>query len=119
MPTVARDTATLMPFTYSPNGDDGPSFQLRALSTKETFDVNARARFDAENQMMRWNSASVESCLQLCLLGWDNFKDAAGTPVLFSKDAAENIERLGYALSMELFGKIMASSKLGAEQVKN
>lgn len=118
MTIVARENAPLLPFLYTPEGEE-VQFKLRGLTTSETLDVQALADLDAEAKQMRWTRRAVLSGLQAGLLGWDGFKDAAGNPVEFSKKASDNIERLGIALTMQLFGQIMGATGLNETQAKN
>jgi|SRR3990172_2179500 len=119
MPIIARENAPLLPFNWTPDGEEQVKFKLRGLTTSETLDVQALADLDAENKQMRWTRRAVLAGLQAGLLGWDGFVDAAGKPVAFSSKAVDNIERLGIQLTMQLFGQIMGATGLNGEQVKN
>jgi hypothetical protein len=118
MSIVARDVSALSPFSYSPEGEE-VSFRLRGLSTAEVADVNALSIYDAENKQVRFPARAILAALRAGLLGWDGLPTAAGEPARFSKDMAENLERLGYPLAMQLVGKIMEASRLTEEQAKN
>lgn len=118
MKIIARENAPLLPFDYSPEGEE-VSFRLRGLTTGEMLDVQGLATLDVENKTMNWTRRAIQSGIKSGLLGWSGFRNASGEEVMHSKDAAENIERLGIALTMELFGKIMEATRLNGEQAKN
>lgn len=118
MPIVAREAAPIVPFNFAPEGD-GVAFKLRGLSVGELMDVQAHALFDKEAKTVSWTRRAVQAGIQYGLIGWDGLATADGRPAPFSKDAAENIERLGYMLTMQLFGKIMEASQVSEEQGKN
>lgn len=119
MSITARENLPLLPFHWSPQEDDQVKFKLRGLTTAETLDVQALADFDAERKTMRWTKRAVLAGMQAGLLGWDGFKDADGIPVPFLPKAADNVERLGIHLTMQLFGEIMGATGLSGEQAKN
>lgn len=119
MPIIARENAPLLPFTWSPEGEEQVKFKLRGLTTSETLDVQGLAELDIENKQMHWTRRAVLAGIQAGLLGWDGFNDAAGKTVAFSGKAADNVERLGIQLTMQLFGQIMGATGLNGDQAKN
>ena len=120
MTTTAKTPAPMAPFDYRPDGDAGPVFHLRGLSAGEMIDVQAAAIYQEETEMLKWTRLSVQMGLKKGLRGWDELLDADGQPVAFDpKDAGRNIEVLGYALSMMLFGKVIEATNLTKDQGKN
>jgi len=118
MTIIARDNDPLLPFTFTPDGEE-VVFKLRGLSVREIMDVQAMAIYDPDNKVMNWTARAVQAALQAGLLGWGGLRNAAGVEAAFSKKAADNIEVLGYVASMQVFGKIMEASNLTGEQAKN
>lgn len=118
MAIVARNNAPLAPFNFQPEGET-VTFRLRGVNVGELMDIQAHSIFDRETKTVSWTRRAVQTALQYGLIGWDGFNDSNGAPVPFSKDAAENLERLGYVLAMQLFGKIFEASQINEEQGKN
>lgn len=114
-----RAVSPLLPFWYEPNGHEGEGvrFQIKGLTPAGLFDVNAHA-INAGNGVS-FPARSVKAALAAGLLGWEGFEDEDGNPVLFSSDTEANMERLGFALTAELFGEIVGASNLSGEKAKN
>lgn len=118
MTIIARDLSPMLPFTWSPEGEE-VVFKLRALTTADLIDLQGVANLDKEQETMRWNRRAVQLVLAAGMLGWEGFNDATGLPVEFGKKAADNIERMGIMLTMQIFMQIMGATGLNVEQAKN
>lgn len=115
-----RAANPLLPKWYEPKGHEGEGvrFQIKGLGPSGLFDVNAHAVKSIDGGVS-FPARSVRAAIAVGLLGWEGFMDESGAPVLFSADVDLNMERLGFALTAELFGEIVAASNLSDEQAKN
>ena len=114
-----RAAHPLLPSWYEPKGHEGEGvrFKLKGLNPAGLFDVNAHSISDGKN--VKFPATAIRSALAVGLLGWEGFLEESGAAVPFSSDVDASMERLGFGLSAELFGEIVAMSNLSGEQAKN
>ena len=95
-----------------PAPESKTTFRLRSLSTIQKMEVT-----DIINN--GGGSAVYWRLVRHGLVGWENFSDESGRPVLFADSMTDNINRLPPALVIELGMKILASSSLTEKARKN
>lgn len=91
-------------------------FMLRPLDGIERLDV-AFYRDDFGNISLSSNAA--KSALKYGLMGWENFMNEDGSPVLYTADRDANMKLLPAELVVELATEIWVRSVLTEEERKN
>jgi hypothetical protein len=96
-------------------------FFIKPLSARQNAALQDGMKFSKKE-----DGATIENIgthtleiLKAGLVGWDNFNDAEGNPIKFTKDAEVNIDKLCVEYRYELSGAIMELSNLGPVKEKN
>lgn len=101
--------------------EEQTKFFIKPLSARQNAQIQDGMRFNKTE-----NGATIENIgthtleiLKYGLVGWENFNDADGNPIKFTKNMDENIDKLCVEYRYELSGAIMELSNLGPAKEKN
>lgn len=95
-------------------------FLLKALTARETADVEDALFFQTAIGTMVRNGSQRLRILGLGVVGWENFPDSQGRPVPFNtQDKAANWDRIAPEYQTELANAIMEANRLNAADRKN
>lgn len=112
MGLIAIDPQAPVELSY-PEGDPDPTiFKVRALTGRERLRVYAHAEVTTAGGI-RHKPEGIDEGLRYGLVGWRNFKDAAGNEVEFTGHLQTDAGRLDMPTIMWLFRHIIEASELG------
>lgn len=94
-------------------------FFIKPLSAKQAAVLQDSMKFSGEGTIMQNMGTNTLEMLKIGLVGWENFVDAEGNQIKFTKNMDENIDRLAVAYRYELASAIMELSNFGDKEVKN
>ena len=96
--------------------DENPTkFDLKPLDGQQYMGVMAEGNLDKDG-MMSFSESTMKTTLRYGLVGWENFDDADGKKVKFSR---LNFGRLPVGVLTEIFSEIIRLSSLDEDDSKN
>lgn len=117
MAIVASGKLTESTYIIEEDRDDEEptTFKLKPMDGQQYMGVMAEGNLDNDG-MMSFSERTMKQTLRYGLVGWDNFNDAEGKAVKFSR---MNFGRLPVTVLTELFSEIINISSLSEEDSKN
>jgi len=103
---LPKDEQTSFSFTY-------PTGKQEAMLNDDSIESLVKGKESRQKFKFRANDLKL---LELCLKGWDNFQDANGKDVPFSK---ENIDRIPSKIRIEIIDKIKQVDEKEGEEEEN
>jgi len=101
--------------------DQQTVFLLRPLTARERAAVQDLSVLDTADNSVKLRVGTIHTLtVEKGLTGWSNFRDAAGTEMLFdAKNVAANLDRLSPDDLVEIYGAIADMNTVTKEQEKN